>query len=184
MPRHMSAKSSLNVVVCAAVFWAEAVAGVALAQGAVSTMPVHRTEAGLPDKVLTPGEVTSTDARMVCWRGYATHVRPRGKAWKRLRELAYARYGIKHGMRSIIDASGHRHAAYQIDHLIPLELGGAPADIRNLWPQPIATAHRKDRVEDALHAMVCEGSVSLASAQRAIAQDWETAVTRLRSREK
>ncbi len=37
----------------------------------------------------------------------------------------------------------------------------------------------KDAVEDALNRAVCDGRVSLARAQRAIARDWETAESRL-----
>jgi hypothetical protein len=30
----------------------------------------------------------------------------------------------------------HHLSDFEEDHLIPLELAGAPADIRNLWPEP------------------------------------------------
>jgi len=32
-----------------------------------------------------------------------------------------------------IDSPGN----YELDHLIPLELGGAPEDVKNLWPETI-----------------------------------------------
>ena len=64
---------------------------------------------------------------------------------------------------------------YELDHLIPLELGGAPEDIANLWPQPWngdANAHMKDAVEVFLNREVCRGNLPLAEAQREIATDW------------
>jgi hypothetical protein len=93
-----------------------------------------------------------------------------------LRDAAYMRYGLPRGRRSTIDASGRRHPAYQIDHLVPLELGGAPDDVRNLWPQPIAEAKVKDRIEDRLHRAVCRGREPLSAAQRAIVADWRRAM--------
>ena len=62
--------------------------------------------------------------------------------------------------------------AYEYDHLVPLELGGATNDPGNLWPEPGASPNRKDGVEDELRREVCEGDVSLSEAQRAIATDW------------
>jgi hypothetical protein len=66
---------------------------------------------------------------------------------------------------------------FEEDHLIPLALGGAPYDPRNLWPEPRASADGwnasvKDELEAALPRLVCSGRVSLADAQRAIATDW------------
>lgn len=64
---------------------------------------------------------------------------------------------------------------------MPLELGGAPRDPRNLWPQPNTVdlpdgtavgSKEKDDLEDALHDDVCNGSMTLDAAQRAMATDW------------
>jgi hypothetical protein len=62
----------------------------------------------------------------------------------------------------------------ELDHLISLELGGAPSDPRNLFPEPYAGsrgAYAKDTVENRLHDEVCSGTISLASAQHEIL-DW------------
>lgn len=61
---------------------------------------------------------------------------------------------------------------YEYDHFIPLELGGATNDSRNLWPEPGAIPNRKDAVEDELRSEVCDGEMSLGAAQRAIARNW------------
>jgi hypothetical protein len=71
-------------------------------------------------------------------------------------------------------AYGARGSAsdYEYDHFVPLELGGATNDPRNLWPEPGASPNPKDAVEDELNRAVCEGRMTLAQAQRAIASNW------------
>jgi hypothetical protein len=73
--------------------------------------------------------------------------------------------------------ASHPRGAYEIDHFIPLELGGSN-DIANLWPQPARPApgfHEKDKVETALHDEVCKThTMTLDQAQRLIATDWLT----------
>ncbi|CAN5614211.1 hypothetical protein BH10ACT11_BH10ACT11_06030 [soil metagenome] len=60
----------------------------------------------------------------------------------------------------------------ELDHLVSLELGGAPSDPRNLFPEPYTRgAYTKDTVENQLHDAVCGGRMKLATAQRAII-DW------------
>ncbi len=69
---------------------------------------------------------------------------------------------------------------HEIDHLISLELGGSNA-IRNLWPEPYAGrwgAGTKDVLENRLHALVCSGELSLATAQHQEAADWVRAYRR------
>ncbi|MHB8466775.1 MAG: hypothetical protein ACYDH6_08905 [Acidimicrobiales bacterium] len=73
-------------------------------------------------------------------------------------------------------------SAYEEDHLIALEIGGDPTSPSNLWPEPRegapeasagATADDKDRLENAAHAAVCSGRMTLRDAQTAMATDWE-----------
>jgi hypothetical protein len=66
-------------------------------------------------------------------------------------------------------------SCYEEDHLVSLELGGHPTNPDNLWPEPWFgnwNARVKDALEDRLHAMVCNGAISLRDAQKAIATDW------------
>jgi hypothetical protein len=73
-------------------------------------------------------------------------------------------------------------ADYEEDHLIPLELGGAPRDPHNLWPEPrygAKTASSKDSVENKLKSAVCAGRATLAAARNAIAINWTTALANL-----
>lgn len=70
---------------------------------------------------------------------------------------------------------------FEEDHLVPLSLGGAPQDPRNLWPEHWADpwgARTKDRLELKLHELVCAGTIPLAQAQHDIATDWIIAYRR------
>jgi hypothetical protein len=53
--------------------------------------------------------------------------------------------------------------------------------IRNLWPEPYAGkwgARTKDVLENRLHELVCDGRLTLRSAQRQEARDWVAAYRR------
>ncbi|WP_063895200.1 hypothetical protein [Streptomyces sp. Root369] len=68
---------------------------------------------------------------------------------------------------------------YEEDHLVPLELGGAPRDPGNLWPEPhygTKTASTKDGTETKLKNAVCNGTISLSAARSAIKNNWTTAL--------
>jgi len=68
-------------------------------------------------------------------------------------------------------------APQNIDHLIPISLGGSNA-IENLWPQPLSgewNYNQKNQLERKLHRMVCKGELDLATAQRDISTDWVSA---------
>jgi hypothetical protein len=70
----------------------------------------------------------------------------------------------------------HYGRTIEIDHIVSLELGGSNS-IANLFPEPgsgAASYHVKDKLENRLHDMVCSGGITLRSAQRQIAANWET----------
>jgi hypothetical protein len=64
-----------------------------------------------------------------------------------------------------------------VDHLIPLDLGGADDDA-NLWTEPrrsvepLWNAERKDRLEWHMADLVCSGQLDLQVAQEAIRTNW------------
>ena len=65
----------------------------------------------------------------------------------------------------------------ELDHLIPLELGGADA-VDNIWPQPakpVPGFHEKDKLENYLHKQVCAGKMALVDAQALIRTNWVAA---------
>jgi hypothetical protein len=128
-----------------------------------------RTEDGqpLPDPVCTPGAlnpaVTQQDIRStICKRGWTATIRPPESYTEPLKRRSISAYGY----------SDHRLADYEFDHLVSLELGGAPRDTRNLWAEPGASPNAKDQVESDLNHAVCSGRVTLAAAQQQIATDW------------
>jgi len=116
----------------------------------------------LPIPKLTPGDTFEVTAQDVCVPGYAKKVRA-VPAW--LKRQAYAEYGI----------TQYKTGDYEIDHLIPLSLGGSNS-IRNLWPQSTKTSpwnsFVKDALERKLHKLVCAGQLDLKIAQREIASNW------------
>ncbi len=64
---------------------------------------------------------------------------------------------------------------YELDHFIPLELGGSPDSVLNLFPEPYANpmgAREKDKVENYLHKQVCDGAITLQTAQQEIQTNW------------
>lgn len=135
-----------------------------------------RTEQGqpLPDPTCTPGAtnpaVTQADiGSTICRKGWTATIRPPVSYTDRLKRQGIAAYGY----------SDTRLSDFEEDHSTPLETGGSPTDPRNLWPEPIASARIKDKVENALNHAVCSGRVTLAAAQQAIASDWVTAEVKL-----
>jgi hypothetical protein len=119
--------------------------------------------ADLPRHPLTPGIALAVSLARVCTSGYASGARDVSDAEK---ADVYARYGV-----------AWVPYAHEVDHLISLELGGSNV-IRNLWPEPYAGrwgARTKDVLENRLHDLVCEGRLSLASAQRQESRDWVAA---------
>lgn len=133
-------------------------------------VPVECHAAGpLPDPRCTPGVVNpdvgqSTIDRTICVPGWTRTIRPPQSFTAPLKLELMAAYGL-----------GTDTRLFQLDHLIPLELGGATADARNLWPeanQPRPGSGEKDGFENFLHARVCAGAMSLDEARREMASDW------------
>lgn len=116
----------------------------------------------LPDSGCTPGAVfPGISVDQLCQTGYTKKVR---NVSKTIKNLVFSEYGIY----------THQPGEYEVDHLIPLELGGSN-DVANLWPEsadPRPGFHEKDQVENYLHDQVCSGRTSLSEAQYQIATNW------------
>lgn len=123
----------------------------------------------LPDKKLTPGatnpQVTQENIEStICVKGWTKTIRPPVSYTNGLKRQQIIARGLPGTLKD-----------YEEDHLIPLELGGAPSDEKNLWPEPWDGdfgAHEKDVLENQLHRMVCTHKMSLKDAQRAFADNW------------
>ena len=147
----------------------EAIAQAALAKTpntqTVSLTP-SSTKAGpaylYPNPTLTPGAVLTTDASTICTPGYASSVRNVSTATKK---QVYAEYSVSYPQPT---------GAYEVDHFIPLEIGGSN-DITNLWLEPASPTpgfHQKDQFENFEHQQVCKGTISVAEAQSRMTSDW------------
>ena len=55
---------------------------------------------------------------------------------------------------------------YQLDHKIPLILGGEPKGEENLWMQPKLDAKKKDKLEIKLYRQMCKKQITLEAAQK------------------
>jgi hypothetical protein len=131
---------------------------------------------GEPRPALTPGVLNpavtqATIGTTICVSGWTATIRPSSSYTTGLKIQQIVQYGYA-------DTST---ASYEEDHLIPLELGGAPSDLRNLWPEPyVATlpdgrsvgARVKDSFETSLKRQVCAGTMTLADARARIGIHW------------
>jgi hypothetical protein len=126
----------------------------------------------LPDAGCTPGAIDPavTQAnlgRTICRAGYSESVRPSELITEREKRASMSAYGDHAPLH-----------AYEYDHLVSLELGGARNDARNLWPEPGASPNPKDSLENRLHRRVCDHQMTLTAAQNAVARDWVAAYHR------
>jgi len=133
---------------------------------------VNAAGAVLPNAGRTPGAINpsvtqATIGRTICVTGWTTTVRPSSS--------------VTTGLKVAQLASGYTYKGdtatgdYEEDHLISLELGGAPSAEANLWPEPYNSpegARVKDAVENKLHALACARTITLATAQKAITSNW------------
>jgi hypothetical protein len=107
----------------------------------------------------------------ICRKGFTKTIRPavvytNGVKFKLMREAG------------IPEADADK---YELDHIVPLAVGGHPRKLVNLMLQPYEGAlgaRQKDRLELKLHDMVCAGELDLATAQREIGSDWGDAYER------
>ncbi len=112
----------------------------------------------VPDPTLTPGLVATTDEAVVCARGTASY------------SYQHRQTGV--ALKAQVRRNYHATRCGEIDHLLPLSLGGADT-VDNLWCQPglpeVWNYKLKDKLEDRIWATVCHPKVgskmTLAEAQ-------------------
>jgi hypothetical protein len=121
-----------------------------------------------------PAVTQATIGNTICVSGWTATIRPPSSYTTALKRTQIVAYGY----------TDTNLAAYEEDHLISLEIGGAPKDPANLWPEPYTVslpdgtpvgARVKDQLENKLKSLVCSRSITLATAQRLIATDWISA---------
>jgi len=131
------------------------------------TRPISLEPPGAINAVVTQATIGQT----ICVPNWTTTVRP---------PSSYTN-GIKLTMLRDLGLPEADAEKYELDHFIPLALGGHPRDLKNLWLQPwngVWGAHTKDRLEGKLKNLVCAGQLTLLEARTAIQQNWRAAFKR------
>jgi hypothetical protein len=118
----------------------------------VSAAQASSQESLLPNPKLTPGRIAQRE-------------KDRAGVTVAMEQKVFARYHLPWTQR----------AGFKIDHLIPLELGGADR-IDNLWPQSLRAKpygpDRKELLAAVLLMKIARGQMTLAQAQEEIRRDW------------
>ena len=126
-----------------------------LVPGHTSRSRVVHADPALTPGALNPDVTQATIGSTICVKGWTKTVRPPSSYTHALELRQLVQYG----------ESGPT-SNFQEDHFISLELGGAPTDPRNLWPETQPRAGQVDRIENQLNQDVCSGKISLAEARR------------------
>jgi hypothetical protein len=116
----------------------------------------------LPNRTRTPGATNAavtqkTIKTTICVSGWTAKVRPPVSFTNTLKLKQMKQYG-----------ETGKPTAYEEDHLIPLELGGAPRNPKNLWPEPHKQSKHSDPLETSLKRKVCAGVLTLAQGRAQI----------------
>jgi hypothetical protein len=115
-------------------------------------VPAQAGEDMLPNPKLTPGKIARKD-------------KDRKGITEEMERHVFNRYHIP----------WRRRPEFKVDHLIPIELGGADV-VDNLWPQSLYarpySVERKELLTQHLLARIAAGKMTLAQAQKEISEDW------------
>ena len=121
-----------------------------------------------PPGALSPAVNQANIATTICVAGWTATVRP---------PTSYTQ-SVKRRMLAQVGAPASQVGDYELDHFVPLALGGNPTSLDNLWLQRWLgpwNARIKDRLERTLQVLVCEGKVRLSVARNAIRKGWKAA---------
>jgi hypothetical protein len=127
-------------------------------------MPLIKGGISRPNRKLTPGDVTTTNANTVC---------------------VLPTHGVSNPMPyttqvAVFDEYGYTTPAQQhkyiLDYLVPRDLGGA-LDQANIWPAAVRGTgfYEKIQTDHILYEMVCRRTLSLTQAQHDLKSDWYAA---------
>jgi hypothetical protein len=119
----------------------------------------------LPDPIVTPGDAQNISLAEIKKLRSASARLPNIPS--DVKRKVFLSYGLP------VD-----EANYQLDHLIPLSLGGSDA-AKNLWPHSrkgsFWTAEKKLTLEKRVSRLVCTGRLSLIAARQEVASNWPKA---------
>lgn len=118
----------------------------------------------VPGAINTKAVSQGTIHQTICRQGWTQEVRP-------------SRYWSQAYKRKLLSDAGLPGSAahlFELDHRIPLELGGDALSSKNLWLQPLENpgAIEKDQLENYVRRRVCAGSMTLREGQAVFFGDW------------
>jgi len=119
-------------------------------------------QSGRLDPRLNPQVTQATLDSTICAPGWSRRVRP---------PTGHTRQ-VKIDLLRAFDLPLAETTDFELDHRIPIGLGGARYDRANLELQPWDEASDKDRKEVCLARAVCSGRLSLDAARDRIGRDW------------
>lgn len=136
----------------------------------ISAAPTALTvrQAVLPEEALNADVQQATVQQTICVAGYTASVRP---------STTYTN-GVKLKLLREQGLPASAASEFELDHRVPLALGGHPRSLKNLMLQPWEGkdgAKVKDRLERHLRKLVCAGKLALDDARRAIYVNWQEA---------
>lgn len=123
----------------------------------VDSMATHH---GAVNPNVTQDDIATT----ICHRGWTATIRPPVSYTDPIKRALWVQAGSKGKLSD-----------YELDHVVPLEVGGAPRDPANLVLQPWngpTGAHAKDAVENRVKAEVCAHTITLAAGEQCFLDDW------------
>lgn len=113
--------------------------------------------------LITKDNIWST----ICVPGYSKSVRPPSAYTNRIKKEQMNAAGIDWSEKD----------KYELDHVVSIEVGGAPRDRLNLkiqpWDGPDG-ARAKDIVETRMRRLICSGKLELDIARECLGTDWKT----------
>ena len=122
----------------------------------------HDADIPVPRAALNPAVKQATISKTICVPGYAKSMRPSWSKTNRVKQILLRQRGLTHADSGTFD----------LDHIEPLTLGGAPLNIENFMLQITTDARVKDQLEVRLRKEVCSGKMTLHDAQSCIWSDW------------
>jgi hypothetical protein len=126
------------------------------AQELSNWLPIPQVTAGATNPTVTQSNIAIT----ICKAGYTATIRPKSSFTTALKKKQLASTYSRYGSTST--------SLFEEDHLIPLEVGGNPTSVQNLWPQLWQGdfgARKENALENKIHELVCTNKMKLKSAR-------------------
>lgn len=121
-----------------------------------------------PPGAINPDVTQENIDQTICVPGYTHTIRPPTNYTNSIKKLRLKEAGL----------AASQAAEFELDHIIPLALGGNPRAQDNLMLQRwdgLGGAKKKDRLEVKLQHLVCQRKLPLEDARNAIYDNWSAA---------